>query len=163
MPPQRRLKKKTPPRAKPEEVEVVGGDEERELDEPVPVEEGGVLLIDLFGGISGARAACKMVNINVVGHVYVEQCDKAAKVVETRWGAEEFGPVRIDDVIKFDDTQAKGVWEIAAARGAVSVLVSAGFPCKDLSVLNDTREGLHGKSSGLFYELLRVMECLRRQ
>lgn len=44
-------------------------------------------------------------------------------------------------------------------------LVIGGFPCTDLSSLNairGNREGLNGKRSGLFYDLVRILKHLVR-
>ena len=41
----------------------------------------GVVLVDLFGGIAGARVACEAVGRDVRAHVYVEKDVIAAKAV----------------------------------------------------------------------------------
>jgi len=123
----------------------------------------GVILVDLFGGISGARVAAEAVGLEVLSHLYIEADDMAAKVVEKTWGECEVQPVRMKDVLDFGAAEARYIWLAAKHFNAKTVLVTAGFPCKDLSALNADGQGLHGKSSGLFFQLLRVLEALRAQ
>ena len=82
--------------------------------------------------------------------------------MEKNWSGTPAVPLRIKDVLEFDEKVAKAVWEDVDTNAAKVVLLTAGFPCKDLSALNVDGQGLHGKSSGLFYHVLRVLELLRK-
>ena len=60
----------------------------------------------------------------------------------------------MDDVLTVDADMVRG-WRRCFATAAY-VLLSAGFPCQDLSAANRGREGLGGRQSRLFWEFVRI-------
>lgn len=97
----------------------------------------------LFTGIGGFD-----LGFELAGHETVFQCenDKACReVLEYHWPEVR----RHDDIRTLDGRELRGVG-----------LISGGFPCQDLSVAGK-REGLSGSHSGLFFELVRVVDEAR--
>lgn len=96
---------------------------------------GGMLGFGLSVVEPGLRTVC-----------YVEREVEAAALLATRMENEELDAAPIwSDVRTFD---------ASAWRGCVDI-VSAGFPCQDLSVAG-LRRGLDGERSGLFFDVLRI-------
>lgn len=87
--------------------------------------------------------ALKRANIPVERYVSYE-IDKYANFVTAKNFPEI---VQHGDVTGADFTQYKGF-----------DLVMGGFPCQDLSIAKREREGLQGKRSGLFWELVRAIK-----
>ena len=50
--------------------------------------------------------------------------------------------------------------ELNSDRGGVPLVITAGFPCQDLSIAGK-RRGLDGERSGLFFEAIRCIRELR--
>ena len=53
------------------------------------------------------------------------------------------------------------VWARARAQRVSVVVFVAGFPCRNLSAVNQTRGGLEAGQSSLFYEALKLLKELR--
>jgi DNA (cytosine-5)-methyltransferase 1 len=64
---------------------------------------------------------------------------------------------RIDKAPIFDDVTALSADQL---RGMRPKMITAGFPCQDISVANPDGLGLKGKRSGLFKEVLRLVDAL---
>jgi len=93
----------------------------------------------LFSGIGGLDLAVEA----ATGGRVVWHCERDAycrRVLARHW----------PDAELFDDVSA------LSSPPAVDVLI-AGFPCQDLSSASQTRTGLDGERSGLFYELVRIV------
>ena len=94
----------------------------------------------LFTGIGGFD-----LGFELAGHESILQCenDKACReVLEYHWPEVK----RHDDIRTLDGRDIAGVG-----------IISGGFPCQDLSVAGK-REGLSGSRSGLFFEMVRVVD-----
>lgn len=104
--------------------------------------------LDLFSGIGGITYALKEWVIPVA---YCENERYAIGVLLSRMqkGELPFAPI-------WDDVRTlKG----ARFRGLVDILYG-GFPCQDISVAG-TGKGLGGERSGLFFEILRLIDEIR--
>ena len=100
---------------------------------------------ELFAGIGGIGLGLERTGgFEVVWQV--ENNDYATKVLEKNWP----DVTRHDDVCTFP--LEKGEWDVD--------LITAGFPCQDISVAGKGK-GLDGKRSGLFYEVVRIVDRLR--
>lgn len=104
--------------------------------------------LDLFSGIGGITIALKEW---VVPIAYCENDRYAIGVLLSRMqeGKLPFAPIW-DDVRTLKGGQFKGLVDI----------VYGGFPCQDISVAG-TGKGLVGERSGLFYEIVRLVDEIR--
>jgi DNA (cytosine-5)-methyltransferase 1 len=105
--------------------------------------------VSLFAGVGGFDLAMERNGINVVATVEI---DKAARgVLQHRFPNNK----HFDDVTKVrgDDLRAAG---FIPERG----IITGGFPCQDLSVAGK-RVGLAGERSGLFFEIVRLLDELQ--
>lgn len=100
-------------------------------------------VLSLFDGISCGRLALERAGISVERYVAYEIEPNAIKVSKANWDDIEHR----GDVTTADFSQYKGFDAIIG-----------GFPCQDLSINKRDRQGLDGKRSGLFYELVRAIE-----
>ena len=111
-------------------------------------------VLSLFDGISCGMVALERAGIPVERYVAYEYDEETAnKEPYKPYGVAAFissaNYPQIEhcgDVTKADFTQYRGF-----------DLVIAGFPCQDLSINKANRQGLKGKRSGLFWELVRAI------
>jgi len=97
-------------------------------------------MLDLFSGIGGFALAAQWVwgkDLNIVGFSEVD--DYAIKVYRQWFDVKFLGPIQ--EVGKVDCD-----------------LITAGFPCQDVSVANPKRKGLEGERTGLFWKLAEIIE-----
>lgn len=81
--------------------------------------------------------------------------------IKTKWMVEIDEYCRKVLASHFPDAKLYGdVTELDAANLDRVDIISAGFPCQDLSVAGK-RKGLKGERSGLFFEIVRFLEALR--
>lgn len=98
--------------------------------------------LSLFSGIGGIDLAAHEAGFETVQ--FVERDPFCQKVL-----AKNFPGVPIhDDITTFDGIPL---------RGRIT-LASGGFPCQDISQANNGAEGLAGARSGLWFQMLRVIE-----
>ncbi|MEO1399625.1 MAG: DNA (cytosine-5-)-methyltransferase [Cyanobacteria bacterium J06635_1] len=102
--------------------------------------------LDLFSGIGGFSLAAQMVG-NIKTTQFVELRPHCHQVL-----AKQFPGIPIHaDITTF-----------TAERGQFD-LITAGFPCQDISAANAQGEGITGERSGLFFEVIRILrECRPR-
>jgi len=107
--------------------------------------------VSLFAGVGGFDLAMERQGINVVATVEI---DKAARsVLENRFPkAQHFTDIK---EITGEQLRAAG---FIPDRG----ILTGGFPCQDLSVAGK-RAGLAGQRSGLYWEIVRLVDELRPQ
>jgi DNA (cytosine-5)-methyltransferase 1 len=105
-------------------------------------------LVSLFAGIGGFEEAFRRAGVRTVASVEI---DKHARGVLARQLPET---VLFDDVTKVsgDDLRRAG---FVPARG----ILTAGFPCQDISIAG-AGAGLAGSRSGLFWEIVRLLDEL---
>jgi len=98
-------------------------------------------ILSLFDGISAARVALERVGLQVDKY-YASEIDKyAIQVSQKNWS----DIVQVGSVVDLDGQRFKNI-----------DLLIGGFPCTNLSIAKNNREGLAGKESGLFYEMVRL-------
>lgn len=99
--------------------------------------------LSTFSGMGGFDLGLEQTGWECAGQIEI---DKAAnRLLEARW----------PDVRRFHDVTTFTAAD-AATIGAID-LVCGGFPCQDLSVAGK-RAGLAGQRSGLFWELMRIVD-----
>lgn len=99
--------------------------------------------LDLFAGIGGFSLAASWFGIQTTQFVEIDPyCQRVLQ--------KNFPGVPIyDDVTTFVPTL--GQFDI----------ITAGFPCQDLSSANPNGRGLEGKRSGLFFEVVRILRAVQ--
>ena len=102
----------------------------------------------LFSGIGGFDLAAEWMGWENVFHCEWNEFGK--KVLKYYWPNSE----SFDDITKTDFTKYYGTIDI----------ISGGFPCQDASIAKQDgkgQQGLQGKRTGLFYEMVRAIEEIR--
>lgn len=100
-------------------------------------------VVSLFDGISCGRVALERAGLPVSRYVAYEIDVDAVNCSKWNWpDIEHFGDV---ELAEFSDFKGYD-------------LVIGGFPCTDLSIGKNNREGLNGKHSRLFWELVRAIK-----
>jgi hypothetical protein len=104
--------------------------------------------LDLFSGIGGMSYALRAVARTVA---YCERDPVCRDVLlhNMRVG-------RLDTAPVFEDVVTLGPAQLGA-RGLRPVLLTAGFPCQDVSVAGN-RAGLDGDKSSLFFHIVRILD-----
>jgi len=100
-------------------------------------------VLSLFDGISCGMVSLERAGIKVDRYVAYEIDENAITISKNNYPFIEHK----GDVVKADFTEFKGF-----------DMIIAGFPCQDLSISKKDRQGLKGKRSGLFWELVRAIE-----
>jgi DNA (cytosine-5)-methyltransferase 1 len=103
-------------------------------------------MLSLFSGIGGFDLAADRTGIRVIAHS--ENYAPSAKLLAQRWPEAK----QLGDITKITEEEYRGL-------GAID-LVTAGWPCQDLSVAGN-RAGLAGARSGLWSEVIRALAVLR--
>eukprot|EP00435_Cladocopium_sp_Y103_P029073 s976_g7.t1 len=117
-----------------------------------------VLSIGLFDGISGLRVAMDCLGVAVAGHISVEKCPQARRVVESYFPDTVF----VEDIELIDEETVKQ-WALRFSNVGL-VVVGAGPPCQGVSGLNASRRGaLRDLRSCLFQHVPRVVALCRSQ
>ena len=122
-------------------------------EQPVAAE---VLVVSLFNGIGGAFRAYDLVGIQPKGLVSYDTHGPANRIVSRRWPHAKIGK-DIRDVTESE--VRKWMYEFPHV---IEVHVWGGFPCVDLSAVKHKRKNLRGSQSGLVFELIRVIQLVRR-
>jgi DNA (cytosine-5)-methyltransferase 1 len=97
--------------------------------------------LSLFSGIGGIDLAAEWAGFETVA--FVERDPFCQRVLRKHWPE---API-FDDVTTFDGTGFRGVDSL-----------SGGFPCQDISGANKSATGLDGARSGLWFQMLRVID-----
>jgi len=115
-----------------------------EYSEPMPL-----TAVSLFAGVGGFDLAMERNGIKVVASVEI---DKAARGVLQH---------RFPNTKHFEDVTTVTGQELLDAGFVPSRgIITGGFPCQDLSVAGK-RAGLAGQRSGLYWEIVRLVDELR--
>jgi len=101
--------------------------------------------LDLFSGCAGFTYAASLLGSQVQTVQFVEIDPKAQEVIQANYPGI---PIH-DDITTFN-----------AEPGRYD-LITAGFPCQDISAANSKGLGLDGKRSGLFFEIIRIVRQCR--
>lgn len=111
--------------------------------------------LSLFSGIGGLDLGIerfgRIVGFNCRAVAYVEREAYAAEILATRIETGQLAAAPIyPDIARFDGRPFRGLVDI----------VAGGFPCQDVSVAGQGA-GLDGERSGLWWEMLRVVDEVR--
>lgn len=102
--------------------------------------------VSLFSGIGGFEIAMQRAGIEVVASCEIDK--KARQLLQARFPLTN----HYEDVTKLTGEQLK-----KDGYDGSNGIITAGFPCQDLSVAG-LRKGLDGKRSGLFWEIIRIID-----
>lgn len=102
--------------------------------------------VSLFAGVGGFDLALERSGVKVVASVEIDE--KASAVL-----AKQFPNAKLFNDIK----GVTGEQLINAGFDPENGIITGGFPCQDLSVAGK-RAGLDGNRSGLFYEIVRLLD-----
>lgn len=101
--------------------------------------------LDLFSGCAGFTYAASLLDAEIETVQFVEIDPQAQKVIEKNYP----GILIHDDITTFN------------AQPGQYDIITAGFPCQDISAANSKGLGLDGKRSGLFFEVIRIIRQCR--
>lgn len=106
-----------------------------------------LLTLDLFSGIGGMSLALRPVCKTVA---YCEIDPLCVNILEGNMlkGDLEKGPI-LGDVSNLD---------MVALNALAPQMITAGFPCQDISTVNHRGKGLRGPKSGLFFQIMNVID-----
>ena len=113
-----------------------------------------VVVISLFGGIGGSFRTYDLLGVRPLGLLHFDIHAPANRIISRRWPHAEIHT----DVRHFNRDMARRI--ISRHLGVVEIHLWGGFPCVDLSSVRAGGRGLEGKSSSLFYEILRIRKIL---
>jgi len=102
--------------------------------------------ISLFSGIGGFELAMQRAGIEVIGSCEIDK--KARQLLQARFPLSN----HYENVTELTGEQLK-----KDGFDGANGIITAGFPCQDLSVAG-LRKGLAGKRSGLFWEIIRIID-----
>jgi len=120
-------------------------------------QQANILVVSLFNGIGGAIRCYDVLGV-LPRHVVA--CDihgPANRVTAKRWPSTEI----IEDVRSIDQNTVDGWFRKVVPLEELHLW--AGFPCMDLSSAKAGREGLAGKASGLFWEVVRLIKLIKKR
>mgnify|MGYP005780782377 CR=1 FL=1 len=104
--------------------------------------------IDLFSGIGGFRLGMEQAGHTCLGHCEIDKFAEKSyramhEVKEGEWYAADITKVRAEEIPKTD------CW-------------CFGFPCTNISIAGK-QAGIQGKQSGLFFEVIRLLEETKKE
>ncbi|CAL1140246.1 unnamed protein product [Cladocopium goreaui] len=114
------------------------------------------LVVSLFNGIGGAFRAYDLVGVEPTALIGYDLSKTANRITARRWPHAVLG----GDVREIDRKVVFG-WLLQYPH-IEEVHLWGGFPCVDLSAVKFGRSNLDGEQSGLFSEILRILELLRQ-
>lgn len=105
-------------------------------------------MIDFFAGVGGFTLGFEAAGFDGIGHCEIDRYAQRSyrAIHEERkgaWFADDITTVRPGDVPPCD-------------------LITAGFPCQDISCASGTGSGLRGARSSLFFEIIRIVQGKER-
>ena len=110
-----------------------------------------IVLVDLFSGIGGFAEGLRRAGVEFAAHYFAEVAPGPISIYKKHFqNAEELGDV----------TAIRDFSGIKQRAQGVPLVLTAGFPCQDLSIAGK-RRGLDGERSGLFFEAIRCIRELR--
>lgn len=110
-----------------------------------------IVLVDLFSGIGGFAEGFRRAGVEFAAHYFAEVAPGPISIYKKHFQtAEELGDV----------TAIRDFSRIKQRAQGMPLVLTAGFPCQDLSVAGK-RRGLDGERSGLFFEAIRCIRELR--
>lgn len=110
-----------------------------------------IVLVDLFSGIGGFAEGFRRAGVEFAAHFFAEIAPGPMSIYKKHFkDAEELGDV----------TAIRDFSRIKQRQKEAPLVITAGFPCQDLSIAGK-RRGLDGERSGLFFEAIRCIRELR--
>jgi hypothetical protein len=113
-------------------------------------------LIELCGGIGGARRALELLGVKPSFFISVEKDKGASRVTARAW----------PDVIHFDDVRTLSEEMLLKCRldnlVPAAIFTITGSPCQDLTGLNVTRAGVGGNLSSLVFSIAAVESLIKK-
>lgn len=106
-------------------------------------------VLDLFSGAGGFSHALRSIATTVAYCEISAECRKVLKA--------NMRKARLERAPVFEDITKLGGADV---RHLYPTMITAGFPCQDISVANPDGAGLKGVKSGLFKEVLRLIDEL---
>ena len=106
-------------------------------------------VLDLFSGIGGFSLGLERTG-GFETVAFCEICPKARQVLRKHW----------QDIPIYEDVKTLTSEQLEADNIKVEV-ITAGFPCQDISKSNTKGEGINGKKSGLWRELVRLVRDVK--
>jgi DNA (cytosine-5)-methyltransferase 1 len=105
-------------------------------------------ILSLFSGVAGLDLGIRIAipNARILGYVERDAYPSSVLLARMEEGALETAPVWIGDIQDLDGGDLRRRID----------LICGGFPCQDISVAGKG-EGIAGKRSGLFFELIRLV------
>jgi len=113
---------------------------------PSPSKKSPLRTLDLFSGIGGFSLGLQGTARTVA---YCEIDAKCRSVLR-----KNIREGHLDDAPIFEDVRKLGVRELAPLRPE---MITAGFPCQDISSNNNDAQGLRGSRSSLVWQVLRIV------
>ena len=94
-------------------------------------------------------------------HHYVETNGAATKLVK-QWFPDALHKGDIKPLAEMADKYAEEIWKSVRAleRRPVTLVLGCGFPCRELSGVNQSRQGLHHGQTALFYDAKKLFQSL---
>ena len=124
---------------------------------PHQLTEHAVLSIGLFDGIGALRVALELLDVEVLGHISVEQSEAATRVVEASFPSVH----TVKDVCEVTEDVVRG-WSVTFSQCSL-VLLGGGPPCQGVSGLNADRKGaLKDERPALFVHVKRIEGLVKR-
>ena len=102
-------------------------------------------VLDLFSGIGGFSLGLERTG-GFETAAFCEICPKARKVLKKHW----------PDVPIYEDVKSISL-DSLTKDGIEFDVVTAGFPCQDISISNAKAKGVNGERSGLWKEVARII------
>jgi hypothetical protein len=103
--------------------------------------------LDLFSGIGGFSYALKDICKTVAYCEINEICRNVLQILQNQH--------KLDQAHIFSDVKTIKKSELNAMKPQ---MITAGWPCQDIAICNPNGKGLKGSRSGLFYEILRLID-----
>ena len=124
-----------------------------------PMFPNGMSVLSLFSSIGGAEVALHRLGIRMKTVVSVEKSELNRTVLKTWWDQTQSGHlIEIADV----QTLTYDWLESTMRRIGGFDLVIGGSPCNNLAGSNrHHRNGLEGEHSYLFYNYVRILDCVK--
>lgn len=106
-------------------------------------------VLDLFAGIGGFSLGLERAGMKTIA--FCEKDKHCQRVLKKHW----------PDIPVFSDVRTFNKKILTESKISKIDVITAGFPCQDVSLLNTKGKGLKGEKSGLWKETKRLIEELK--
>jgi hypothetical protein len=117
--------------------------------------EDELIVFEAFAGVGGARRALDVLGVTAAAYVNSKTSQEALRILKRKWP----DGVELGDITKIADQQLRDLRSrvVRLRRG----LLTGGFPCQGVSILNATRKGLGDARSALVWCLIELFARLK--